>query len=403
MPTARLFAIVPAAGVGRRMTTNRPKQYLDLAGKPVLEHTLTRLLQLDDLQTIVVALAANDQHWPSVAISHHPRIQTVTGGKQRHHSVLHALQALPANHDDWVFVHDAVRPCIQPTMIEQLIKTVADDAVGGLLAIPVTDTIKRVKAHHVMDTIDRRTLWQAQTPQLFRYGLLLHALTDSLARNYEITDEASAIEHLGKQPKILAGSINNIKITHPEDLIFAEHYLTTQPATTSLHHCSTQPPITIGHGYDVHRFGDGDHLILGGVTIPYHHGMVAHSDGDVVLHALSDAILGACNLGDIGQHFPDTDPQYANADSRLLLRQVCRKMQAYHWQLSHADITIIAQAPPITPHKDTMRQNIADDLQADSSMVNIKATTPEGLGPIGRQEGMAVHAVVLLRKNNDQN
>ena len=224
------FAIVPAAGVGRRMKAPLPKQYLDLAGRTVLEHTLSALLKQTYLHTIVVALAAGDQRGQTLPVLQHPRIQIAQGGARRIDSVLNGLRYLCQQRycrdNDWILVHDAARPCIQSAAIQRLVDTLATDPVGGLLAIPISDTVKRVDEHrHVLTTVDRQHLWRAQTPQLFRCKLLLTALTRAVEQDVPVTDEASAMEAIGKQPTVVIGCENNIKITCPADLALAAYYL----------------------------------------------------------------------------------------------------------------------------------------------------------------------------------
>lgn len=219
--TNRVWAVLPAAGSGVRMGGERPKQYRMLCGKTVIEHSLAALLALPQLQRLVVALAPNDACWQTLSVAAHPRVQIVAGGAERFQSVLNGLQALPAADDDWVLVHDAVRPCVSAADVQMLLNAVADDAVGGLLALPVADTIKRSDAGRVSATLDRNGLWQAQTPQVFRYGLLKAALQDALAAGVVVTDEAAALERSGHAPLLVAGSARNIKLTWPQDMALA--------------------------------------------------------------------------------------------------------------------------------------------------------------------------------------
>ncbi|CAL1240223.1 2-C-methyl-D-erythritol 4-phosphate cytidylyltransferase [Candidatus Methylocalor cossyra] len=229
-PPRRFWGIVPAAGIGRRMGAELPKQYLEIRGKPVLQHTLERLLAVEVFSAVVVAVAAQDRAWPHLACAGHPRIRTAPGGPERADSVLAALRALEASAapDDWVLVHDAARPCITGADVLKLIHTLADDPVGGLLALPVSDTLKAVESGAVAETVDRGRIWRALTPQMFRYGALLHALEDAARQRRPVTDEASAIELQGLRPRIVEGRPDNIKITRPEDLPLAAFYLERQ-------------------------------------------------------------------------------------------------------------------------------------------------------------------------------
>ena len=368
-----------------------PKQYLPLAGQPVIAHTLDTLLRHPRLAGVVVAISASDEWWPEVAASRvaDKPLLVVTGGAERGHSVLNGLEALreQAHADDWVLVHDAVRPCLSGADLDRLLTELADDPVGGLLAVPVSDTLKQANATgRVAATVDRSQLWRALTPQMFRLGLLRDALRDALARGLHVTDEAAAMEAAGFAPRLIEGRADNLKITRPEDLALADFYLTRGRSRN----------MRIGHGFDVHAFGPGEFITLGGVRIPHTQGLIAHSDGDVLLHALCDALLGAAGLGDIGQHFPDSSAAFRNIDSRILLRRVVALLQARQFTVGNVDATIIAQAPRMAPHIAAMREYIAADLNVALDQVNVKATTTERLGYVGRSEGIAVHVVALL-------
>jgi len=226
----RFWAVVPAAGVGKRMGADVPKQYLQVLGKPVLQHTLERLLEVDAFAGVVVALGAEDGYWPGLPCAAHPKIHVAPGGKERADSVLSALVSLEgvAASDDWVLVHDAARLCITNGDIQKLIDQLRSDPVGGILALPVTDTLKGAEAGDIVETIDRSRIWRALTPQMFRYSILKHALIDAAERKLIVTDEASALELQGLRPKIVEGRPDNIKITRPEDLPLAAFYLERQ-------------------------------------------------------------------------------------------------------------------------------------------------------------------------------
>ena len=225
----KFWAVVPAAGVGKRMNADRPKQYLLLAGKTVLEHTVTRLLQAEVFAAISVAISAEDPYWPEIALSRHEKIITAPGGKERADSVLSGLRSIrdQASDEDWVLVHDAARPCLATTDVHHLIHSLVDDEVGGILALPSHDTLKQVQGGTILGTLDRSHIWRALTPQMFRYGRLKQAL-EAAEGNPAVTDEASALEMLGWQPKIVEGRPDNIKITRPEDLALAQFYLEQQ-------------------------------------------------------------------------------------------------------------------------------------------------------------------------------
>ena len=228
--TQRFWAVVPAAGVGKRMGGAVPKQYLELHGKPVLQHTLERLASVEAFSGIVVALGAEDGYWPDLPCATHPVIRTAPGGKERADSVLSALHSLNgiADADDWVLVHDAARPCLTREDVEKLIASLHGDPVGGILALPVADTLKSVSAGEILETVDRSRIWRALTPQMFRYAMLRHALEDAAERRLVVTDEASALELQGYRPKVVEGRPDNLKITRPEDLPLADFYLEQQ-------------------------------------------------------------------------------------------------------------------------------------------------------------------------------
>jgi 2-C-methyl-D-erythritol 4-phosphate cytidylyltransferase / 2-C-methyl-D-erythritol 2,4-cyclodiphosphate synthase len=234
--------------------------------------------------------------------------------------------------------------------------------------------------------VDRAGLWRALTPQAFGFGPLRQALKEATRAGVAVTDEAQAMERIGVRAALVSGSPFNIKVTRPEDLSMAAGILKMGESSQ----------MRVGQGMDVHAFGEGDHVVLGGVRIAHSQGIVAHSDGDVVIHSLCDALLGAMGDGDIGQHFPDTDPRYRGADSRVFLRVVAERMRAAGLKLINADITVLAEAPRIAAHRGAMAQNLAADLNVAASLVNIKATTTERLGFIGRKEGLAAMASVLL-------
>jgi 2-C-methyl-D-erythritol 4-phosphate cytidylyltransferase/2-C-methyl-D-erythritol 2,4-cyclodiphosphate synthase len=385
----RVWAVVPAAGRGERFDPALPKQYAPLFGATVIEWSLRALLAEPRVQGIAVALAAEDERWPEVAARlGDPRLLRATGGASRQESVANGLSLLEsyAAADDWVLVHDAARPCLTAGDVAALLRALDDGAGGAMLALPVTDTVKRERDGNSGDTVDRSGLWRALTPQAFAYGALRQALAEAARAGVAVTDEAQAMERLGQAPRLVAGSPFNIKLTRGEDLATAAAIL----------RASGEKDMRIGQGFDAHTFGEGDHVMLGGVRIAHPRGVVAHSDGDVVIHALCDAVLGALGLGDIGVHFPDTDPRYRGADSRLFLRETAAKMRAAGLKLVNADITVLAEAPRISAHRPAMRVNLAADLGVPDALINIKATTTERMGFIGRGEGLAASAAVLL-------
>jgi 2-C-methyl-D-erythritol 4-phosphate cytidylyltransferase/2-C-methyl-D-erythritol 2,4-cyclodiphosphate synthase len=392
LATRRVWAIVPAAGSGARFAASSevaaaPKQYAPLRGATVLEWSLRALLAEPRVHAVLVAVAPDDVHWARIAAKlNNPKLQTALGGINRQDTVANSLDRLAgqAADDDWVLVHDAARPCLSATELDALLDAVGA-GVGAVLAAPIVDTVKREFADRLA-TVDRQGLWRALTPQVFAFAQLRRALKEAALAGIVVTDEAQAIERMGLRPSLVQGSPFNVKITRVQDLAVAAEILKMREETL----------MRVGQGFDVHAFGEGDHVVLGGVRIAHPKGVVAHSDGDVVIHALCDAVLGAMGDGDIGQHFPDSDPQFRGADSRVFLRVVAARMQAAGLKLINADVTVLAEAPRIAAHRAAMAMNLAADLGVPAQHINIKATTTERLGFIGRGEGLAALASVLL-------
>ncbi len=408
-PARRVWAIVPAAGSGQRFNSAaaelKPKQYAPLSGATVLEWSLRALLDEPGIHAVVVVLAKGDAHWPAVAAKlNHSKLRTAIGGGTRQDSVMNGLESLSAQAapSDWALVHDAARPCFTAAELRALLAALGSPAstgdtaqadtaqadtafAGAVLAAPVIDTVKRELGGHVA-TVDRQGLWRALTPQVFGFAQLRHALQEARLAGITVTDESQAIERMGLRPVLVAGSPFNIKVTRAEDLAVAGRILKMTEGSA----------MKVGQGFDAHAFGAGDHVVLAGVSIAHPKGIVAHSDGDVVIHALCDAVLGALGDGDIGQHFPDTDARYRGADSRVFLRVVAERMRAAGYHLVNADVTVLAEAPRISVHRAAMAANLATDLGVPVTSINIKATTTEGMGFIGRGEGLAATASVLL-------
>jgi 2-C-methyl-D-erythritol 2,4-cyclodiphosphate synthase/2-C-methyl-D-erythritol 4-phosphate cytidylyltransferase len=359
-----------------------------------LEWSLRALLAEPRVHAVVVALAADDAEWPGVAAKlRSSKLRTTIGGVSRQDTVLNGLDALAphAAADDWILVHDAARPCLNAADLGALLDAVGAGGAqpaagaGAVLAAPIVDTVKRELGDHVA-TVDRQGLWRALTPQVFAFAQLRHALKEAALAGIAVTDEAQAVERMGLRPILVQGSPFNVKVTRPADLA----------AASSILKMTEDTPMRVGQGFDVHAFGEGDHVVLGGVRIAHPKGVVAHSDGDVVIHALCDAVLGAMGDGDIGRHFPDTDPQYRGADSRVFLRVVAARMRTAGLKLINADVTVLAEAPRIAAHRAAMAENLSADLGVSAQLINIKATTTERLGFIGRGEGLAALASVLL-------
>ncbi len=384
-----IAALVCAAGVGSRMGLSRPKQYMTIAGAPMLLHAVRALNGVARISTIFVVASPEDGRIDEVAEDFPAKVVLLkNGGGERAETVLNGLMASGLPPDAWVLVHDAARPCVKAAEVDRLIDAVLSDETvdGGLLAVQMTDTVKRTDGmRRVLETVPRSNLWRAATPQLFRAGELIEALSGDLAG---ITDESSAMERAGKCVKVVAGQPSNIKVTQPGDERLAQMLLGDAAVV----------PLRVGQGYDSHRLVEGRPLILGGVEIPFEKGLDGHSDADVLLHALTDAVLGAAALGDIGRHFPPSDPQWKGADSRRLLQSVVLLAQRRGWRVVNVDATIIAERPKIGPHMPAIRSSVAKTLGVSEEVVSIKAKTNEKMDDVGRQEGMMAHAVALMAK-----
>lgn len=395
--------IVLAAGRGQRFGSTRPKQYLPLHNRPILWHTLSRLHQHEQIQEIIPVIAPDGEElWQEVM---HPYLkalpkvkQPVAGGKERQHSVFKALLSLNLPEEAWVGIHDGARPMVEQDLLERLFRA-RDRSDAIIPAIPASDTIKQINPQgRRIKTLDRETIRLAQTPQLFRFGLILHAHKKAEEARFLGTDDASLVEHLHDtvhrpHPIIMVpGSANMIKITHPSDQGMAERLLQEEEKKEEKKIVKTH----IGQGFDVHRWCEKRPLCLGGIQIPHSQGLLGHSDADVLLHAIMDALLGAAGLGDIGRHFPDTDARYHGIDSRELLKTVKKTLNDHGWTVINLDATIICEKPKLAPYLDTMAREISRVLQVTHDRINIKATTTEGLGFTGRNEGVAAQAVVLL-------
>jgi 2-C-methyl-D-erythritol 4-phosphate cytidylyltransferase/2-C-methyl-D-erythritol 2,4-cyclodiphosphate synthase len=399
MNSSKVAAIIPAAGIGTRMGLSIPKQCYELGGKPILVHTLQRIAQAESIGSIILVVPTDHKDWAEQLVQEYQLAkvtQVIAGGLRRQDSVQAGLAALP-DEVELVLVHDGVRPFVELPVIENCL-TEAEKSGAAMVAVPVKDTLKAVSKEQVIkQTVDRSGIWQAQTPQAAKVSLLKEAYAGAAKRpDFIATDEASLLENINVPIKVVEGSEKNIKITRPEDLILAKAILMeSQPDQTIMEHGND---IRIGYGYDAHRLVSGRPLVLGGVTVDHEKGLEGHSDADVLTHALCDAILGAASLGDIGRHFPDTDQKFKDIKSLSILEQVAAMASQEGLVLHSADLTVVAQKPKLAPFFVAMQENLATACGIDPDTINIKATTTEGMGFAGREEGMAAHAVVLLRK-----
>ena len=396
------IAIIPAAGSGSRFGGQTPKQFLEIAGAPIIIHTLRRFDSCEDIGAIIVALQASEISSFEESLSgfeFRKPVRLVPGGAERSDSILNALEAAREFDPELVAVHDAVRPFITPAQISAVLAR-AGEAGAAILALPATDTIKEVEGGIIRRTIDRRLIWRAQTPQAFRYEMLLRANAEARTAGLPpalTTDDSLLIENLGLEVAVVEGSAHNIKITTPEDFILAQR-LFEEMSKESPQSANTNPAFRTGIGNDIHRLVEGRKLILGGIEIPFEKGLLGHSDGDSLSHAITDALLGAAGLGDIGTHFSDKDPRWAGADSRVFLRHVRSLILERGYQIYSIDATILAEKPKMMPHVEAMRASLAGTLEIDPSQINIKAKTNEGLDAIGRGEAIAALASALISR-----
>lgn len=387
----KAWAVVPAAGAGRRLGGELPKQFLLLGGRPLLTWSVGGLAAWPGLDGVVVAApeADVDRTRSLLEGAGVPKVlRVVPGGAERQDSVARGLEALEeAAPEDLVFVHDGARPFPPSGRFGLLAAAARPD--GALFALPCADTLKREEEGGSAATVERSGLWQAQTPQAFPVSLLREALVRARERGFRGTDEASLVEAMGRRPRLVAGDPRNLKVTTPSDLAVAEG-LAGRAAVPPA------PRAAVGHGYDVHRLVEGRPLILGGVRVPHEKGLLGHSDADVLAHAVADACLGAAGLGDIGRHFPDSDPAWAGASSLGLLERVREKLRFRGFRVVRVDATLVAERPKVAPHVPIMEERLSAALGLAPGGVTVKATTTEGLGFEGRQEGMSAHAVALV-------
>lgn len=384
-------ALIVAAGRGERAGQNGPKQYAMLAGRSVLVRTLEAMGACKKIKDILCVIHADDKEFYEATIKEltpalRKRIKPpVTGGATRQNSVLAGLEALQGTGCEIVLIHDAARPFVTSQLIQHVIEAVPMN--GAVIpALPVTDTIKAIDdAGFILSTPDRKNLRAAQTPQGFDFQLILGAHRAMI--NHEMTDDASLIESLGGRVAIVDGERSNVKLTTKEDFSVAELALTETISAM---------------GYDVHAFGEGDHVTLAGIKIPHHRGILAHSDGDVILHALCDAIFGALGDGDIGQHFPPSDPQWKDAPSSLFVAHAMKRLAEKGGTLVQCDVTLLAEEPRIGPHREAMLTQLSELTGLKQNRIGLKATTTEKLGAVGRSEGLVAQVLVTLRLPRDR-
>jgi 2-C-methyl-D-erythritol 4-phosphate cytidylyltransferase / 2-C-methyl-D-erythritol 2,4-cyclodiphosphate synthase len=397
-------AIIAAGGRGERFGGARPKQLLEVCGRPILERSVDAFLRHPSVDAVVVALPPSLVDDPPGYLR--PRsegagkpLRIVAGGERRQDSVANAFRAIDAA-SDIVVVHDAARPFVSSDLIARTIAAAAESG-AAVAALAARDTVKRSGAgtgagRMVGETLPRETIFLAQTPQAFRRGVLERALASAAGDSADATDEATLVERGGHAVRIVEGEASNIKITVAGDLPVAE---------AIARGAAGAGPVRTGRagtGYDLHRLVAGRPLVLGGVTIPSERGALGHSDADVVCHAVTDAILGGACLGDIGRHFPDSDPAWKDASSLDLLKRAVALADGQGYEVGNVDVTVILETPKIRGYVDAMRTEVAGAIGIDVSRVSIKGKTNEGVDAIGRGEAIAAHAIALVRARGDK-
>jgi 2-C-methyl-D-erythritol 4-phosphate cytidylyltransferase/2-C-methyl-D-erythritol 2,4-cyclodiphosphate synthase len=395
LPTSELdkdIAIVlVAAGRGERagVPSHGPKQYRSIGGKPVLAHTIAAFISHPRVREIIVVIHADDltlfhQCWPKTD----DRVRVVFGGETRQVSTRLGLLTLRERPPRYVMIHDGVRPFVDKVLLNRVIAELGDD-VGVLPALPVTDTVKMRNGQGLIShTVPRSNMFVAQTPQAFSYLRILNAHEEAFAGDIQgFTDDASIAESTGMAVKIVEGSPDNIKLTWKRDIEMADRRLSQSPLL---------PDVRTGNGYDVHSLEPGDHVILCGVKIKHTARLNGHSDADVALHALTDALLATRGAGDIGVHFPPSEAKWKGASSSIFVEHAAKLVRAADGRIANVDITLICEAPKIGPHREAMVHSIASMLDISVDRVSVKATTNEKLGFIGRNEGIAAIATASV-------
>ncbi len=387
----KVAAVIVAAGRGERAgQADGPKQYRHIGGRAILSHTLETFLAHPLIGTVVVAIHADDMSlFRQAAGSDVERVVTVIGGPTRQESVRLGLLALEDEEPAHVLIHDAVRPFADMELIDRVIAVIGNRQ-GALAALPVTDTLKREGRDGTIDgTVPRAGLHAAQTPQGFPFRPILDAHENArrMGRS-DFTDDAAIAEWAQIPVRLVPGSPDNVKLTWARDIVMADQRFSSER--------SSFPDIRTGNGYDVHSFEAGDHVMLCGVAIPHSRKLSGHSDADVGLHALTDALLATCGAGDIGTHFPPSDPQWKGAASHVFVEHAVKLVRGRGGRIANADITLICEAPKIGPHREAMTAALAAMLTIAPDRVSVKATTNERLGFVGREEGIAAIATASV-------
>lgn len=379
---SRTIAMIVAAGRGHRASGELSKQFRPVAGQSVLRRSCVAFLRHPGIDAVRVVIQPADRALYEAAVSGLDLAAPVAGGETRQESCRLGLEALAADgQPDRVLIHDAARPFVDQATVDRVLEALGR-APAAIAGVPLSDTLKRVEAAgHIAGTIERRQLWRAQTPQGFDFRTIL--LAHRTAAGRDMTDDSAVAEAAGVPVVMVEGSEDNVKLTTNADFEHAERLLAGRD-------------VRVGSGFDVHRFGAGDHVMLCGVAIPHARGLQGHSDADVGLHALTDAILGAIAGEDIGSHFPPSDPALRDRDSALFLAEAVRLVAQRGGEIRHLDVTLICESPKISPHRRSMRARIGEITGLAEDRISVKATTTEGLGFTGRHEGIAAQATATV-------
>jgi 2-C-methyl-D-erythritol 4-phosphate cytidylyltransferase / 2-C-methyl-D-erythritol 2,4-cyclodiphosphate synthase len=378
-----VYALVVAAGQGSRFGGPLPKQYLPLAGASVLRHAVSALAGHPRIADVLVVIRPEDRALFARSVAGVRVLPPVAGGLTRQDSARLGIEALARRRPDLVLIHDGARPFADHALVDRIIDGL-DRAAAAIPCLPLSDTIKRAEGGVIRETIDRSALWRAQTPQGFHFEAILAAHRAAVGRT--LTDDAAVAEAAGLTPLLVEGSEDNLKITTAQDLAIAERLVAARLGD-----------VRVGQGFDVHPFAPGDHVWICGVKVPHGMSLAGHSDADVGLHALTDAVLGAIGAGDIGSHFPASDERWRGAASDQFLRRAADLVRAQGGIVAAVDVTIICERPKIAPYRGAMVARVASILCLAPSRVSVKATTTEKLGFTGRAEGIAAQAVATVR------
>jgi 2-C-methyl-D-erythritol 4-phosphate cytidylyltransferase/2-C-methyl-D-erythritol 2,4-cyclodiphosphate synthase len=391
----KAIALVVAAGSGLRVGGEIPKQFLTLDGKPLLRYCLETFLAHPRIAGVRVVINPTYRPLYAAATAGLSLMPAVDGGATRQESVRLGLESLVDEKPDLVLIHDAARPFIDAATIDRTLDALADHP-AALVAVPVVDTLKRAADAFSGVTVDRKDLWRAQTPQGFHFNAILDGHRSLAGNGTEMTDDAAVAEATGHKVVLVLGHEDNFKVTTPADLARAERMLQTAMSPQSQNPTATTYEYRTGNGFDVHRLLAGDGVHMCGVKIPCEWRLEGHSDADVALHALTDAVLGAISAKDIGAHFPPSDPQWRGAESWKFLDHANKLVQQRGGKITHCDITIICEKPKVGPHRDAMVDRVAEILGIERDRVSVKATTTEKLGFTGRGEGIAAQATATV-------